>query len=443
LEQASVEQNDKTVRQERSGAPGAKRNHVRTPLLVALALPALAALAWGLAGVLRVESANGTLVVEVNDPEVEARVKSGKLVLMGTDGKVRYTLSASEGNKTIKSGPYKIRVEGADGLKLDTSEFTLEKGGKVTVRVTAVAKEPPAVDPDRLAAEWVLSLGGTVRVNGEEEGLVIRAAADLPRKAFRLTWADVTSKRTVGYSDLSQFKGCKNLMGLVLNRTKARDSGMAYFKDCKDLTDLDLGDTQVGDSGLAYFKGCKSLMLLNLWGTQVTNAGLAHFQDCKGLKHLDLNGTKVSDSGVGCFKDCKNLVYLALSSTKVTNTGLAHFKNCKSLRYLHLWGLTSVSDSGLAHFKDCKEMTDLGMSHTQLSDSGLACFKDCKKLTSLWIDGTKVSDLSPLKGLPLTRLFCDFKPERDADILRSIKTLETINGKPAKDFWKEVDAGKK
>jgi hypothetical protein len=34
---------------------------------------------------------------------------------------------------------------------------------------------------------------------------------------------------------------------------------------------------------------------------------------------------------------------------------------------------------------------------------------------------------------------CDFQPARDAVILRSIKTLETINGKPAAELWKEVD----
>jgi WD40 repeat protein len=61
-------------------------------------------------------------------------------------------------------------------------------------------------------------------------------------------------------------------------------------------------------------------------------------------------------------------------------------------------------------------------------------------LTSLDIRNTQVSDLSPLKGMPLKTLDCDFKPERDTEILRAIPTLETINGKPAKDFWKEVDA---
>ena len=41
------------------------------------------------------------------------------------------------------------------------------------------------------------------------------------------------------------------------------------------------------------------------------------------------------------------------------------------------------------------------------------------------IKATQVTDLSPLKDMPLIRtLRCDFKPERDAEILRSIKTLE-------------------
>ena len=57
-------------------------------------------------------------------------------------------------------------------------------------------------------------------------------------------------------------------------------------------------------------------------------------------------------------------------------------------------------------------------------------------LTSLDCGRTKVSDLSSLKGMPLRELKCDFKPERDADILRSIKTLETINGKAAKEVLK-------
>jgi hypothetical protein len=62
------------------------------------------------------------------------------------------------------------------------------------------------------------------------------------------------------------------------------------------------------------------------------------------------------------------------------------------------------------------------------------------RLTVLHCQGAKVTDLSPLKEMPLREIRCDFKFERDAEILRSIKTLETINQKPAAQFWKEVEA---
>jgi hypothetical protein len=38
--------------------------------------------------------------------------------------------------------------------------------------------------------------------------------------------------------------------------------------------------------------------------------------------------------------------------------------------------------------------------------------------------------------MPLQKLRCDFHPDRDVEILRSIKTLETINDKPAKEVLK-------
>jgi hypothetical protein len=55
---------------------------------------------------------------------------------------------------------------------------------------------------------------------------------------------------------------------------------------------------------------------------------------------------------------------------------------------------------------------------------------------TLYIYRTKVTDLSPLKGLPLKQLCLDFRPERDAAVLRSLTGLEQINEMPASEFWK-------
>lgn len=64
-------------------------------------------------------------------------------------------------------------------------------------------------------------------------------------------------------------------------------------------------------------------------------------------------------------------------------------------------------------------------------------------LKTLTIVHTQVTDLSPLKDLPiLEELYCDVVPSRDSEILRSLKTLKTINGKPVKEFWMNPDEGK-
>ncbi len=84
-----------------------------------------------------------------------------------------------------------------------------------------------------------------------------------------------------------------------------------------------------------------------------------------------------------------------------------------------------------------------------------------KPLRVLEIPSCRVSDLSPLKGMPLSKLdisdapvtdlsplaelplieltFKGIQPERDGAVLRSIKTLERINGRSVADFWKDFD----
>ncbi|CAN5153252.1 hypothetical protein BH11PLA2_BH11PLA2_47090 [soil metagenome] len=204
------------------------------------------------------------------------------------------------------------------------------------------------------------------------------------------------------------------------------------------LTYLSVARTKIGDDGLVYFINCKNLTGLKLNQTWVTNAGMANFEGCKKLQSLDLKYTKVEDAGLAHFKGCKDLNGVDFGGLNMTDEGLAHFKDCKGLTHLLLHE-TRVSDAGLANFKDCKGLTFLHLSWTSVGDAGLAHFKDCKNLAMLELRGTRITDLSLLKGWPLKVIYCDFQPERDAEILRSIKTLETINGKPAAEFWKDAE----
>jgi eukaryotic-like serine/threonine-protein kinase len=247
-----------------------------------------------------------------------------------------------------------------------------------------------SLDPDRQAAEWVLSIGGTVKVN--EPVREIKAAADLPPQAFRLTEVLLNWNKQVSDAGLAHFEGCKSLTYLNLGGSQVSDAGLAHFQDCKNLMALLLGSTQVSDAGLAHFKDCKNLTSLDLNRTRVSDAGLAHFQDCKNLTFLSLlDDTQVSDAGLIPFEGCKNLTVLWLQNTQVSDAGLAHFEGCTNLIQLFL-GDTQVSDAGLANFKDCKNLTHLNLCRTRVSDAGLANFKDCKNLTTLHLSGTQVSD---------------------------------------------------
>ncbi len=287
-------------------------------------------------------------------------------------------------------------IEVPDGSKIEVNGKTINTGPK---------KGNPTATPDRKAAEYVLSIGGTVRVNGQEQD--IKAAAELPKEAFQLTHLNLHKKK-VGDAGMAHLKECKSLTYLDLTNTQVSDAGLAYLKDCKSLTHLNLWATQVSDAGLAHFKDCKNLTYLNLSGTQVSDAGLANFKDSKNLAELDLGGTQLSDAGLAHFKDCKNLTFLSLHKTKVGDAGVAHFKDCKNLTFLDLTG-TQVSDAGMAHFKDCKNLAELKLGGTQVSDAGLANFKECKNLTALnlndtQVGGTGLADFKDCKNLTVLYL---------------------------------------
>ena len=57
----------------------------------------------------------------------------------------------------------------------------------------------------------------------------------------------------------------------------------------------------------------------------------------------------------------------------------------------------------------------------------------------MYLSRAKVDSNPKFKELPLKKLGCDFQSERDAAILRSIQTLQTINDKPLAEFWKSVE----
>jgi eukaryotic-like serine/threonine-protein kinase len=59
------------------------------------------------------------------------------------------------------------------------------------------------------------------------------------------------------------------------------------------------------------------------------------------------------------------------------------------------------------------------------------------RLKELCVRGTRATDLTPIKEMPLRSLRLDYRADQK-EVLRSLSGLEVINDKPVADFWKEV-----
>jgi hypothetical protein len=226
-------------------------------------------------------------------------------------------------------------------------------------------------------------------------------------------------------TDISPLRALTGLQELTCNGSgeHAQFSDLSPLKGMK-LTRLSCQNTQVSD--LSPLKDMP-LTLLICEATQVSD--LTPLKGMSHLWHLNCGGTRVCD-----LSPLKGIPLTDLVCWRTQVSDLSPLKEMKLTRLecLH----TQVSD--LTPLKGMP-LTFLSCEPSQVSD--LTPLKGMP-LIYLCCCSTRVSDLSVLKELPLKGIWCDFVPERDAKILRSIKTLEKINDKPAAEFWKDVDAKK-
>jgi serine/threonine protein kinase len=270
-----------------------------------------------------------------------------------------------------------LRITDKDGK---TRDIELKPGDRIEIVEKPTpkpdpAKAPPtkepeikiiAGDPNRRAAEYVLSIGGQVTINDSDRWL--DHAGSLPQEPFRLTGVSLYGRKNVTDAGLAHFKGCRQLRVLELAWTDVTDAGLAYFKDCKALTELSLGGTRTATRRW----GQESVFFeteVSVGGTEVTDAGLAYFKDCKDLTILSVENTRVTDAGLGHFRDCKGLERLILTGTRVTDAGLAHFKDCNNLQVLWLAG-TRVTDAALADLASFPSLAELSLDNTRVSLAG-------------------------------------------------------------------------
>jgi hypothetical protein len=162
--------------------------------------------------------------------------------------------------------------------------------------VGSATKPAGTVDPDRRAAEWVLSIGGKVRINHDPQDLLQSAA--LPTETFRLTYVNLDNRAQLTDESLLQLNECKHLAALGLANTNVGDVGLRHLRASTGLTHLYVPGTKITDEGLALFQDCRSLLALGIGNTAITDHALDTISRFKHLQLLDVTRTRMTEAGV-------------------------------------------------------------------------------------------------------------------------------------------------
>jgi len=312
--------------------------------------------------VIRLFSSEGTLVVEVDDPGVSVTIDGEEMVITGTGAK----------EIRLKPGQYKL-LASKDGKLVRQELVTVTTNGRQVVRVTRESESPDApvagvsADPDRRAAEYLLSLPGADRTDRQALQIFdgkrwydVRKVSDLPVGPFQLT--AFTGNQMLDDAGLENLRGCHHLRTLYLWNTRVTANGMAVFKDCRKIQTLSLIGNNIDDAALEPFQGLR-LKTLHVQGP-VTDAGLAVFKDSTSIETLSLIGKRFTETGLNHFKGCTNLTKLTLlEANAVTDEAVEILGTFRSLKTLTLKG-TKMTETGVqkltAASPECKIEWDGG-----------------------------------------------------------------------------------
>jgi hypothetical protein len=394
-----------------------------------------------LGAVFTFQTKHGTLVVTAAEPDVQVFVDGDEKVTIDSQKVGRVELTPGEHRLTVRRGQEELYTE----------DFVLKSGGETIIeakwQVPARAEKAPDPAVDDAWVKAVAALPAQKQVDAVAAKLKDRNPGFdgqvTPTITDDVVWRLEFSANAV--TDLSPLRALRGLKELAFasNPGQSRLADLTPLKGLP-LTFLDCSGTNVAD--LTPLKGMK-LTCLRCFNTQVADltplAGMpltrllcmdTQVRELGPLKGLPLVALHCDGSMV---TDLSPLAGMRLGTFTCERTQVADLRPLTGLP-LSVLSCRTTRVADLAPLKGM-QLTELNCGWTEVAD--LAPLAGMP-LTTLYCDTTKVTNLAPLNGMSLKTLSCDFQPERDAALLWSMKTLETINGKPAAKFWKGADAQK-
>lgn len=323
---------------------------------------------------------------------------------------------------------------------------------------------------DRRVAEWTLTMGGRVVLQGQSVRL--HDISQLPAGDFDvvvLDWVGVNADPP----DLERLTGLRALRELHLGGpfwNRNADSGRDGSKDLKYLAPIAtleaitfgyhfLDNIRFRDAGLTEIKGLTGMreLVLRQSGVQghtlepfrqlqafdctlcpFDDAGLKNLAGMADMRRLWIGDTAVTDAGMQVLAGMAKLEDLDIHGTVVTGAGLAHLQSLTGLRKLNLMGLP-IGDADIAFLSGMKHLEELNLYRTRVTNAGLAPLHQLRKLAAVDLRYSRVtrggveSLTAALPSVRVQHLELASRPKaaRDAAALRGDAWLAALGGRRA------------
>ena len=288
----------------------------------------------------------------------------------------------------------------------------------------SLASSPLRAEPlDREVAEWVILMGGSVRLEGQDGR--IRELTQLPAADFHLELADLVGTN-INPPDLQRLSGLTQLKTLNLpgpmwnpsaNSNTDYSRELRHLASIRSLEELTFSYTYLEsinfeDTGIeAIVPLAPSLRLLSLENTQVrgrhlapftnlealdlvycpvTDEGLRQMQGLTKLRRLLLRDALISDEGLRSLSGLVNLEQLDLGGTKITDVGIAYLRGMTKLKKLNLQG-AALTDVGIRHVINMTDLEELNLYGTKVTNVGVEVLNGLKHLSLVDLRYTQVN----------------------------------------------------
>jgi serine/threonine protein kinase len=355
-----------------------------------------------IAGLLvKIKTKDGTLIVTVNEPDAEVQV-------LNDEGMVEIIRKGDTRPITISVDPGKHRLKVTkDGFTVFGQDFEIEEGGKqpITARLVPLEQKSDMAEPTPAAAD---SGGSELAFHAPWFADWAKEVAAMPAERQ----VDAVRKKLVELNPKFDGKATYSIHNNVVQMFQLYTDHVVDISPVKAFVHMDE---------------------LQCTGSSFNSKGV--LSDLSPLRGLRLKSLVCRETAIADLSPLKGMPLENLVCYMTQVTDVSPLKGMP-LTFLNLT-CTQVSD--LSPLKGMP-LTFLSFYMTPVHDLSPL---EGMRLETLYSSETKVSDYSVIKSMPLQDLWLNFKPERDSEILRSLKTLKKVNDKSIAEFWAEVDGPQK